>query len=166
MLSTFLDSNFGLDYFESEAKIVVKNKIKNLVLAVESSKSKNTKNTQLDTDIKKVTRAEQLRQNNYICHKVVTIDKENDDVDNMIEEYIRTVSENKFSCTLNFWKTYESIFPALAKLAKKYLAVPASSAAVERMFSISGHIFSVKRRRLGIKYFTDLVYLKLNELFM
>ena len=45
-----------------------------------------------------------------------------------------------------------------------YLSVPASSA--ERMFSISGHIFSVKRRRLGIKYFTDLVYLKLNELFM
>ena len=74
---------------------------------------------------------------------MVTIDKDTDDVDNMIDEYI-----------------------SLAKLAKKYLAVPASSAAVERVFSISGHIFSVKRRRLGIKYFTDLVYLKLNELFM
>ena len=34
LLSTFLDSNFGLDYFDSETKIVVKQKVKNLVLAV------------------------------------------------------------------------------------------------------------------------------------
>ncbi len=32
--------------------------------------------------------------------------------------------------------------------AMKYLGVQACSAAVERMFSISGHIFSLKRRRL------------------
>ena len=35
--------------------------------------------------------------------------------------------------------------------------------AVERMFSISGHIFSLKRRRLGYVFFSDLVFLKLNE---
>jgi len=46
---------------------------------------------------------------------------------------------------------------------KKYLGIPASSAAVERMFSISGHIFSLKRIRLGIKIFEELVLLKLNE---
>ena len=39
LLSTFLDSNFGLDYFDSETKIVVKQKVKNLVLAVVSSKN-------------------------------------------------------------------------------------------------------------------------------
>jgi len=47
--------------------------------------------------------------------------------------------------------------------AKKYLGIQASSAAVERMFSISGHIFSLKRRRLREVMFSDLVYLKLNE---
>ena len=35
---TFLDANFGLDFFNSEIKIVVKQKVKNLVLAVVSSK--------------------------------------------------------------------------------------------------------------------------------
>ena len=41
----------------------------------------------------------------------------------------------------------------------------ASSACVERMFSIAGHIFTLKRRRLGIQVFMDLVWLKLNEAF-
>ena len=31
------------------------------------------------------------------------------------------------------------------------------------MFSISGHIFNPKRRKLNIHYFDDLVYLKLIE---
>ena len=58
------------------------------------------------------------------------------------------------------------IVKELAILAKKYLSMPASSASVERIFSISSHIFSVKQRRLHHKYFSELVFPKLNELFM
>jgi hypothetical protein len=39
----------------------------------------------------------------------------------------------------------------------------ASGAACEKMFSIAGHIFNPKRRKLNVHYLTDLVYLKLNE---
>ena len=155
-----------LDFFNSETKIVVKQKVKNLVVAVVSSKNNDVEKVQYKISYNKATQVEQLRKSNYISQKEVNTEIEIDDEHKMIDEYVRTVSENKFTCTLNFWKTYERIYPSLAKLAKKYLSVPASSAAVERMFSISGHIFSIKRRRLGIKYFTDLVYLKLNELFM
>ena len=42
---------------------------------------------------------------------------------------------------LSFWKDNESTYPNLAELAKKYLAIPASSAPVERLFSIGGKIF-------------------------
>ena len=63
------------------------------------------------------------------------------------------------------FREFLSNFLPLAELAKKYLSVPASSACVERMFSIAGHIFSLKRRRLGIQVFSDLVWLKLNEMF-
>ena len=31
------------------------------------------------------------------------------------------------------------------------------------IFSLSGHIFSIKLRRLGYQTFSDLVFLKLNE---
>jgi len=46
---------------------------------------------------------------------------------------------------------------------KKFLGVQASSAWVERMFSIAGHIFTNKRRRTGVKLFENLVFMKLNE---
>ncbi len=49
------------------------------------------------------------------------------------------------------------------KKGNKNRMIPASSAAVERMFSICGHIFSIKRRRMSIKLFVTLVMLKLNE---
>jgi hypothetical protein len=44
--------------------------------------------------------------------------------------------------------------------------VPATSAPVERIFNLSGHIFSEKRRRLGMKLFERLVFLKLNEKYL
>jgi hypothetical protein len=66
---------------------------------------------------------------------------------------------------LEFWKVNASRFPALALLAKKYLGAQASSANVERMFSIAGHIFNPKRRNLCPIYFCNLVWLNLNEMF-
>ena len=77
----------------------------------------------------------------------------------------RVVSDEHFAVnsTLDFWKSNELRFKNLAKMAKKCLGAPASSAAVERMFSIAGHIFSCKRRRMGDVLFAILVFLKLNE---
>ena len=87
----------------------------------------------------------------------------NDKITCSIEKYIKVLEGWEDSDALNFWRTHEIIFPELALLAKKYLSVQASSAACERMFSIAGNIFSVKRRRLGIRFFTQLLLLKLNE---
>ena len=66
----------------------------------------------------------------------------------MIESYIKTARSNSTMSTLAFWKQQQVVFPSLDTLAMKYLGVQASSAAVERMFSISGHIFSLKPSRL------------------
>jgi len=59
-----------------------------------------------------------------------------------VKDYIRFISNENFECAcpLLFWKLNENRFKELSKLAKKYLGVPASSAAVERMFSICGPI--------------------------
>jgi hypothetical protein len=51
----------------------------------------------------------------------------------------------------------------LTEIARKYFGVKASSAGEERMFSISGHIFTINRQRMGSKLFPNLVFLKLNE---
>ena len=72
---------------------------------------------------------------------------------------------NKISCALELLGQNEHNCLRLAELAKKYISVPASSACVERMFSNAGHIFSLRRRRLGIQVLMDFVWLKLNEAF-
>ena len=63
----------------------------------------------------------------------------------------------------NIYDWFERDEINLAKLAQKYLGVPATSAAVERMFSISGHILNNKRRTTGVQLYEDLVFCKLNE---
>ena len=86
-------------------------------------------------------------------------------IEDEIKDYIRLISDENFESTdpLLFWKLNENRFKELSKLARKYLGVPASSAAVERMFSIAGHVFHTKRRRMGQLLFSALVFLKLNE---
>ena len=50
---------------------------------------------------------------------------------------------------LNYWRINEVRFPRLAHLARNYLAIPASSAPVERLFSRAGNNQTLKRTRLG-----------------
>ncbi len=64
---------------------------------------------------------------------------------------------------LVWWKENQFRFTIIADLAKKFLGVQASFSGPERMFGIAGHIMSIKRRKLGIKIFENLVILKLNS---
>ena len=41
---------------------------------------------------------------------------------------------------LDWWKTHETVLPILAKVAKKVLTVPASSAKSERVFSTGRNV--------------------------
>jgi len=47
---------------------------------------------------------------------------------------------------LAWWRTHEILFPKLAKLAKKFLAIPASSAPSERAFSKVGIVVETKSK--------------------
>ena len=64
---------------------------------------------------------------------------------------------------LAYWKDHRETFPTLAKLAQKYLSVPASSAPVERIFSIAGKVFRPDRCRLTDKNFESVMFVKCND---
>ena len=82
-----------------------------------------------------------------------------------IDSYLSTIEGKAYPDPLLFWKCHEIQFPQLAKLAKKYLTVPASSAAVKRMFSFTGHILTNRRRKTSPYLYSNLFFLKLNEEF-
>ena len=49
---------------------------------------------------------------------------------------------------LDWWRIHKSMFPNLGKMARQFLALPASSAGVERLFSRSGETHGDKRKRM------------------
>ena len=54
---------------------------------------------------------------------------------------------------LIYWKNHQSECPNFANMACKYLSMPASSASVERIYSIAGKIFSPDHCHLSDAHF-------------
>ena len=72
-----------------------------------------------------------------------------------IQEYFNeceSLTEDEL-VTKYFWKNHQKIWPELASFAKMILTIPATSAPVERIFSVGGAILRPSRRRLLDKLF-------------
>ncbi|XP_073714182.1 uncharacterized protein [Misgurnus anguillicaudatus] len=76
--------------------------------------------------------------------------------------YIHVCSEEEVDC-MDFWEKHAKIFPRLYIVSMKLLAVPATSAPVERVFSHGGLIMRPHRARLGAKTLSSLIFLKCNH---
>jgi hypothetical protein len=165
IISTLLDPNFGLSYLEVEDQQRARSKLismirreeaKQLVISSNSEKENNSENLKIKNLLEK-------RGSNFPQFKPIQHVKK-DIIEDLVDNYISTISSGDFKqCALVFWKAHEVKFKAIAEIARKYLGVPASSAAVERIFCISGHILSTKRSKMSVKLFKNLVFLKLNE---
>jgi len=60
---------------------------------------------------------------------------------------------------LLWWKQNNHKFPILAKLAKMWLAIPATSASSERIFSIAGRVITKEKNRLNPKKASTIIFL-------
>ena len=90
----------------------------------------------------------------------------NVDCDQEVDTY-RTMAGHQFNegkldvkaNILMWWKVHAVRFPYLSRLARRYLAMPATSASVERLFSVAGQVVTAKRARLDPSTVTLLVFL-------
>lgn len=73
------------------------------------------------------------------------------------------VSKVSIGDILAWWKKSETSFPKLALIAKKYLAVPASSAASESAFRYAGLTITDLRNRLSPDTVSDLLFIRHNS---
>jgi hypothetical protein len=68
--------------------------------------------------------------------------------------------------TLEWWKANETHYPSLAKIARVYLGMLASSATEERVFSRGSLVQTNRRTRLGDDVFESQVLSGFNKLFL
>ncbi len=72
-----------------------------------------------------------------------------------------SVSDEEMNkCPLLFWKSNFGRFPIMSKLARKYLAMPASSGSIERLFSVAGAIKRARRANLNVETIEKLLLLR------
>ena len=64
---------------------------------------------------------------------------------------------------LLWWKNHELEYPSVARLARKYLAIPASSAPAERVFSLCKITLEKKRWRMKIEMLEATLMLRCNK---
>ena len=65
-----------------------------------------------------------------------------------LDEYLREAVP-KEQDLLDWWSVNERRFPNVAKMAQQFLAVPASSVSVERLFSLAGRLYGDLRQAMN-----------------
>ena len=82
-----------------------------------------------------------------------------DPVQGEVENYFKQEQSPRDSSPLNWWKGNGHRFPLLARLARKYLAITATSTPAERVFSVAGLIVSRLRASLSPEHVDMLAFL-------
>jgi len=71
------------------------------------------------------------------------------DVETEYAKWMRQQPMKRDTDILRYWASKEYEFPIIARIARDHLAIPATSAASECVFSVGGDIITKKRNRLG-----------------
>ncbi|CAK9296070.1 unnamed protein product [Gordionus sp. m RMFG-2023] len=85
------------------------------------------------------------------------------EIENYLNEPVfKALNDNTPADPLKYWAVNCQKYPTLSKLARQYLATPATSISSESVFSEAGDIDSPHRRRLTSDKLEILVFLKRN----
>ncbi|KAL1258076.1 hypothetical protein QQF64_011320 [Cirrhinus molitorella] len=79
-----------------------------------------------------------------------------------LKSYLQTMQVDGETDPLDWWWLYQANFPRVARLAHKYLCIPATSAPSERAFSFGGNIVTCHRSLLKPETVDKLVFLANN----
>ena len=81
-------------------------------------------------------------------------------VDAELARYNKETPLETNSNPLEWWKNKMKTYPIIANVARRYLGIPASSASVERLFSVAGLTISDDRGRLSAEHASQLIFLR------
>ena len=76
---------------------------------------------------------------------------------------MQNIKTKVYNCPLDWWKTSAHRFKNFERLAVKYLAIPATSAPSERIWSRAARVLTAKQNRLSEEVSSAIMYCKENR---
>ena len=91
-------------------------------------------------------------------------EEENVNVESLteVDHYLREPCVANDKSVLDWWLSKKDCYPVLFEMARVYLAIPASSAPSERVFSVGTLVLTDKRRQLQEGRVARLMFMKRN----
>ena len=86
-----------------------------------------------------------------------------DNVEKEVDSFLKDPPPHLDSNPTEWWKANEGRFPRLAKVARRYLCIPATSVPSERVFSAAGLTVTRLRSRLTPEHVDMIIFLNKNE---
>jgi hypothetical protein len=81
---------------------------------------------------------------------------------NEVDQYLAMEAIGPYDDPLKWWAARSNTIPTVARLARKYLAIPAKCVPSERLFADSGHVMNKRRTRLSAQMFGKIVFCQNN----
>ncbi len=76
---------------------------------------------------------------------------------------MQDINTKLYNCSLSWWKSSAHRFKNFERIAVKYLAIPATSAPSERIWSRASRVLTVKQNRMSEKVTSAIMYCQENR---
>ena len=186
-IPTFVDPRFKLTFFNETKKKIIRGKILESLVLVDSTDSLQIGRSDLEVEnisadcssncdelpIATIVPSKRLKLSVWQClTEIATDELQNpstsvgwtirDAAEREVDMYLASAITSRDDSPFEWWKTNKNSFPMLSKLALKYLCTPASTIYSERLFSEAGNVYEAKRNRLLPENGEQLIFLHHN----
>lgn len=162
-ISSFLDPQFKMDFISADKKTQVKARVASQMMECQE---KSSCSTDVEPNVTSAPQAKKAKKSlGSFFKQRETGDSSltlKDALEAELNTYLLTPPIDKEEDPLAWWKVHKLSFPRLARLARKYLCIPATSSPSERLFSTSGNIVTCQRTCLKPAKVDRLVFLAKN----
>ena len=165
LFSIILDPRFKLLHFKEQGLLHFYTNILKDISAIFKAEFFKIKNQLKDksTTINPNTSIDELQADIYNISEKEESDSESElyiHIKDLEEEYFKERNKGAKTHLLDQWKANSNRFHILSIIARKYLAIPATLASIESIFSIRGNIITKARNSLQLETVKQLILLK------
>jgi hypothetical protein len=155
----YKDLSFLEDDLKGEAELELRKLYDNLKELINESSS-----MEFNTDNQETTNPNSsvLFNTMFKLRKKPNMVQNKDEIDKYLDDSITPIVDDNLDI-YQWWNDHKHKFPILSRLARMFLAIPATSVASERLFSDAGNNITIKRTSLSTNIVKKLMFLRQNN---